>query len=136
MTPNMIKAMLSNLFRYIPSWNVMKSTTANSSIAVNTKPKHTIRYRSRAVIFLSDGLLFVCKAIRSCIITYVKVYLYIFLLTKYWKRLVGFYNTCWDMNIFIRARNRVASRAVLAGMAVIGMKKLICEEVTIAIHGR
>ena len=40
------------------------------------------------------------------------------------------------MNIFIRARNRVASRAVLAGMAVIGMKKLICEEVTIAIHGR
>ena len=38
--------------------------------------------------------------------------------------------------MLIRARNRVASRAVLAGIAVIGIKKLICEEATIAIHGR
>ena len=38
--------------------------------------------------------------------------------------------------MLIRARNRVASRVVLAGMAVIGMKKLICEEATIAMHGR
>ena len=44
--------------------------------------------------------------------------------------------TCCAVNIFIRERNNVARSAVLAGIAVIGMMKLIWEEMTIAILGK
>ena len=44
--------------------------------------------------------------------------------------------TCCDVNKLISDKNNVARRAVLAGIAVIGIRKLISEDRTIAIQGK
>ena len=44
--------------------------------------------------------------------------------------------TCWAINMLMMANTKVARSPVLAGIAVIGTRKLICDERVITILGR
>ena len=45
-------------------------------------------------------------------------------------------HTCWKMQIFVNVKNCVTSKATLPGIESIGIRKLICDTITTAIHGR